>query len=381
MIIYRTKQSGAVSLFVVIFTTLLITVISLSFLRLVLRDQDQATTTDLSQSAYDSAQAGVEDGKRAILRYQAICSTGTASECQDAATKLNSSSCNVALDKISTVTDDEVIVQTNDVGNNLDQAYTCVMIRSVTDDYLGVLKADSSKVIPLISESQFNRVKLEWYSPTDLGATTDYSVDLPSVSSTSLPLLTKDVWKPNRPSIIRAQLMQVGSTFKLTDFDDTNVSGESNTNTLFLYPSARVDSPKSFTGLDIRKTFMATGRPQAVTCKNKLADGGYACSAELVLPNPIGGGDRNAWLRLSAYYNKTNFRLSLLSDSTSVKFNGVQPEIDSTGRANDLFRRVKTRVEAIDPTYPDATIDITGNFCKDFIVTDNTTDYRTSCNP
>jgi hypothetical protein len=75
--------------------------------------------------------------------------------------------------------------------------------------------------------------------------------------------------------------------------------------------------------------------------------------------------------------------VTLLSGATQAQFDNVQPSIDSTGRANDLFRRVSTRVSLTDSNflYPDAAVDVTGNFCKNFVVTDKTTDYVNSCTP
>lgn len=69
--------------------------------------------------------------------------------------------------------------------------------------------------------------------------------------------------------------------------------------------------------------------------------------------------------------------------SNLVQFNGVQPEVDSTGRASDLFRRVSARIEtASNVVYPGAAVDIHGNFCKTFRVTDRLQDYDAgACTP
>ena len=57
------ERKGAASLYVVIFATILFGVITLSFIRIILSESSQTSNDDLSQSAYDSALAGVEDAK------------------------------------------------------------------------------------------------------------------------------------------------------------------------------------------------------------------------------------------------------------------------------------------------------------------------------
>ncbi len=374
------RQAGAVSLFVVIFATLLITVITISFARLMTSDQQQATTADLSQSAYDSAQAGVEDAKRALLNYQSLCSVGGPA-CDMARTNIDSPVCNVSLTGVATPQNGEVMIQQTVGDKALDQAYTCVTITRNTDDYQGALQAGTSRLIPLVGTGAFDSVLVEWYSAGDLQDPTN--VDL---TATTTPLLSQSSWSINKPSVMRAQLMQVGSSFKLSDFDNTT-NGQSNANTLFLYPvgiknnvNAAIDT-ETVLIRDIRKT--PTGSPLPITCSGDISGGGYACRAQLILPTPIGGGNRTAFLRLTSLYNKTNFRVSLLNSNNTVQFNGVQPQIDSTGRANDLFRRVQSRVEFSDPNfpYPEAAVQTTGNFCKNFLVTNNPSDYVNNCTP
>ncbi len=393
------NQSGAVSLFVVIFATLLITVVTVSFLRLMVNDQSQASSQDLSQSAYDSAQAGVEDAKRVLLRYETVCAQQGQSACDQLAAQINAAGCNSAL-RIGDVIGSsdvngsdtptktgEILVQQSTGANSLDQAYTCVTVQLQTDDYLGTVAANQAALIPLQGKSadgttDFDTVTVEWFTTDDIAnaASGSYALSLPGPSATQ-PLLAQASWPTSRPSVMQVGLMQFGDSFKLSDFDATDAAGESDANTLFLYPTSAVSaSSQSFVARDQRKTAGATDPSQAqasttplpIHCVSSLSSGGYACKAVLTLPTPIGGGNRTAFLRVTPFYNATHFRVTLQKNGSKVQFNAVQPEIDSTGRANDLFRRLSSRVDLIDTSfpYPDGSVETSGNLCKDFAVTD-----------
>ena len=393
------KQKGAVSLFVVVFAALLITVVTVSFVRLMIQDQQQATTTDLSQSAYDSAQAGVEDAKRALIRYQSICDSGVDCSATSADYKaITSSNCNDAVKVLQDVSADsnEVKIQTGSTSNSLDQAYTCVKISLDTIDYLGTLAANESNFIPLTSVTSFDTVQVQWFSADDISSDKNYVVDLQPVGST--PLLAQNSWASNRPPVLRAQFIQFSDAgFKLSDFDNV-AAGQSDANTLFLYPygvTGNASTPSVQTNKLIERDSRQTpiGAPLPIECKGNLSAGGYSCTTKIQLPAPIGGGNRVAFLRLSTIYSKANYRVTLINsiaapcmtsaDPSCVKFSAVQPEIDSTGRANDLFRRVSTRVQLTDANfpYPQAAVDVIGNLCKDFRITDNVADYQNSCTP
>ncbi len=389
----RGMQAGAVSLFVVIFAALLMTVVTVSFVQLMLKDQQQATVSDLSQSAYDSAQAGVEDAKRLLLLDQA-CRNNTAPSSVNCGAVTNAltpsagqseTSCDtLAKSGIVGETNKETIIQQSETDNaaKLDQAYTCVKIRVNTDDYRGTLATNESDVIPLQAVGAFDTIELRWFSRDDVSSdTNDMTVELPYKNDPpkvgSLPPVGTE-WEFNTPPLMRTQFMQFGSGSPLTDFDDGQSGGRSNANTLFLYPSAAGLTDKDF-ALDARRSPL--NAPQPVKCNESFVDGEFACTVTLHLPAPINGSNanRNAFLRLSALYNGAHYKITLKNGTETVKFNQVQPEVDSTGRANDLFRRVLARVELKgDFTYPEAAVDLTGNLCKNFMVTDQEGDFEQS---
>lgn len=383
----RRRESGAVSLFLVIFAMLMITVVTLSFLRIMLADQQQSSVSDLSKSAYDSAQAGVEDAKRALIYYRTVCATGDVAACTNVKNTIDSDVCNVGVSSVVNVTaNQEVPVQQTQSANDvqMNQAYTCVKIKLQTDDYVGTLEANASKIIPLKTTGNFSQVLLQWFTTDDFG-NTGTSVNLeanppqldPGGTSQSIwPLLSQSNWPITRPSVMRTQMFQYGSNFSLTDFD-SSTGTTSDANTLFLYPigSTGVTSATrdtwNFAERDTRLT--ATGLPLGTHCSGQLSGGGYACSVVLTLPQPTGNADgdatRTAYLRLTSLYHSTHFSVSPME----TQFDGVQPSIDSTGRANDQYRRVESRVDLIDTTFPfpEAALDVSGNVCKNFIVTDN----------
>ena len=193
-------ESGAVSLFVVIFAALLMMIVTVSFVQLMVKDQEQATSNDLSQSAYDSSQAGVEDAKRLLLLDQQ-CRNNTAPgsvNCVAIEAALtpavgeSSTSCD-ALSKAGLVgqTNDETIIQQNEGDDNsaaLNQAYTCVKIGVNTDDYKNSLSVNGSGIVPIRGVGEFDTVELSWFSKEDTSSTTDQSIGFPSTgANVSLP--------------------------------------------------------------------------------------------------------------------------------------------------------------------------------------------------
>lgn len=367
------RQQGAVSLFIVIFTALLVTTITISFMQLMVKDQRQAMYSDLSESAYDSAVAGVEDAKRALLMQQ-DCIGDSSVRCADINAAISSNEC-TTLSRIfmSGSSDEAAIIIKEERDRTLEQAYTCVKIKQDTDDYLGTIEADGATLIPLRGTGVFNTVTVSWALSKN-GA----DVTLPSGSDGALPL--KDAWRSAGSSemyaaLLRTQLIDGKGGFHLSQFDATDFS-----NTLFLYPTSGAGLTSFEFSSDGRRSGSAA--PQVVRCTAGASSGSYACKATLRLKDPIAALSNTAFLNLMAFYNGTDYKIELSNDDVPVQFANVQPEVDSTGRANDLFRRVVSRIELNNTfNYPVAAIETTGNLCKDFHVTTDADDYKNKCVP
>lgn len=374
------KQQGAVSLFIVIFTALLLSIITVSFVQLMTKDQQQATHEDLSESAYDSAVAGVEDAKRLLLLSQA-CEKGTAGPTVDcsvvtAAMKIpvgeTQTSCDtLAKGGLVPFSNGEMPLRQQVDDSSLDQAYTCVMIMPNTRDFLGSMSAGTNPtLVPLRGKDSFNRIVISW----SLNKTGDV-VNLPAAGSKALPPVGAS-WPENRPSLLRAQLINGKGNFRLSDFDKSGYS-----NTLFLYPSPTGLGTADFV-TDNRRSPSGGSEPQLITCNASAPSGSYVCRVEINMAPAMAANNEAAFLSLAALYNATDFKVELMNGTIPVMFDGVQPEVDSTGRANDLFRRVVSRIELNDTfNYPLAAIETSGNLCKNFSVTTEPNDFKNRCTP
>ena len=107
--------------------------------------------------------------------------------------------------------------------------------------------------------------------------------------------------------------------------------------------------------------------------KTFRCSGEYSCRAVIDI-DTVRAGSNNAFLRLNSIYKGASVKVSLQNDAgQTINFDGVQPIVDSTGRASNLFRRVEARLNIGDDfPYPENAVELKNSLCKDFSVTDNT---------
>lgn len=428
----RTMQKGAVSLFVVIFTSLLFVAVTVGFTVLMLSDQNQSTDNDLAQSALDSANAGTEDAKRVLAQYSSCVEAGkigtdyeTASEgdqCSRIAQAIKSSSCNVINAAVGEgSTEQERVIRQSETDEALDQAYTCVKISPDTDSFIGKIRDEGDvRVIPLKTDGNaFDTVKISWLSPTKdfEGEGEARNLNLSPVEfdlhgSTGLPevaegreyapdylgLPSKEQWiSDRRGAILRAGIIgyEPNGAVTVGDLDKqartvmlnaASMGGSSNPGDfdrpVFMNQHDRhvtVDDANHDRGY--LEPF-AVNTPTTVNC-DKESTSGYLCTTYIKLSDVAADNfkaNQLYYLTVASLYRNASFQIQLLNGRDTVNFRNVQPEIDATGRANDVFRRVVSRVESSDASespYPRAAVGSKSSVCKSFVITDDPDDFRT----
>ena len=394
--IVKTK-SGAAAFYVVIFTTLLLSVIVLSFIRIMLSEANKSSNNDLSNSAYDSALAGVEDAKIALVRYHQCLDQGYSADssaadgsCQKIIWAMQNAAATGDCDVISKIlgrnnyAGGEVIVQESsaaDTSATMDQAYTCVKISEELDDYRSnVSSSNRVRIIPLRATDmdKVTGVAINWFSN---GSTHS------GYNATSSKLPTKSNYISSRYiPIIGLDFFQTDQTFTLGQLSINNGNIGTDHVSVLLQPNSSSGTTRLSSSTLLDASDKSDNYPLSVNCNNS---GEFKCQAVFQFPAPFSGGKRsiaNSLLRIELPYGDTDadFSITLCTGTdlnslcnSTTRFVGVQAQIDSTGRANDVYRRVDSRIELVDTNfpYPEFAVQLSGTsgetISKDFWVTNN----------
>lgn len=431
-------RSGATSFYVVAFSTLILMVIAASFATVILSAIARSSNDELSQSAYDSALAGVEEARLAYANYLRCRETTTLQEGYDPATSGGPVGCldvvywmenpdcdmvghilgRIPKDKSGSDTNGVIIRDTsttdgNGVTSNTNQAYTCVIINKDLMDYKSTLTADNNVRVVKVNfknpevANNLQSVRLSWYTNRDGENLTfnNYSNSLSRVVFEPLSLKTA-----SRPPVLEFQLVQTAEKFTVEQLTMASSGDMTDRATLFLAPINNTDAAKSrsddYIGTynDTKNVISAENVAETNDQKIKklpfgvYCDSGdtYACEAEIKLPGVIPHLEVNQYG--SQTYNKrsddtlmflvtlpygkpdTDFQMVFLCNEPAdgekqvdgcVEQNGEyvaelynsQISVDSTGRANDLYRRVESRFEtsATSFPYPYYALELLGN--------------------
>ena len=387
---YHNKQSGMVSILTVLFFMIFISILVVSFIKIMSDEQRQATDSDLSSSAMAAAQSGTEDAKRIIQHCLDASPNGYNAKGGGAAcTKMLSSA--TAADPCTILTgtafgmnglrtqlgindasgSDGILVGTDTANSSYRQYYTCLTINDQTADLKYSLNEGRSIIIPLKTSGVPASAIFDWKVSDGT-----YAVN----NSLATPLQTNADWKSSsvppqrKPPLLRVQFIAYDSSGP--GFDLNTVNSESRT--LFIYPTGDTSgmaAAVSGIGADGNRGapgFLRTSSGYPIVPALCSAGTGYSCSKEI---NGL-SSSRKYYIRLSMLYGDGKMaEVTVRAKDASagpLRFDQVQYDIDVTGKANDVFRRVQSRVSfgIPDVVMPEYALETAGDICKDIIVSD-----------
>ena len=423
-------KKGAASFYVVAFSTLILVIIAASFTAIIIAEMTRSSNDDLAKSAYDSALAGVEDAKLAYYNYQRCLEDDAGENCANIkAIMQGEPDCDMVSKILGRVNSNggeggEVLVQESDLGNNMQQAYTCVKVDTTLSDYRATLSSENSTKVTRVRfdgadeeniANKIKKVKISWGVDVEASKYVFSNVDVAN-QKVVFPAAGEDEKSVAVPPTVALTYIQTATQFDMDDFNRVYATGSqenpvyhSDRGTVFLVPTDNAEiaeyrpssgSERNYIGAclgsgdvnkchdrglnnvitmaDIAKSNDKTAQnfPFAVFCPR---DGGneFVCSATIELPEPVASGERDGSRNSDTFifivsipYGKptTDYSLEFFcadgevcktasgqaaeeggdSYQSQAILRNVQIQVDSTGRANDLVRRVETRLEGAD---------------------------------
>ncbi|MFO0970935.1 MAG: hypothetical protein U0520_01140 [Candidatus Saccharimonadales bacterium] len=354
-------QRGAVSLISVVIFIIIITIVILAYLASALSQQRSAVNYDMSTRAYYSAESGIQDALRAFK----------------ADPGLNRPDCKPFLGGDSQGRLGDTSLKPSGQPYDYGLSYTCQIIDRTPKNISGTTSPFPNqstamfRLNPVSLPSSGNYVlRIRWsLKPTN---TTPVS-NLPAArenSQQTLPQITD--WKNANGefnSMLRVSLINHPKTAISRDAIGQSVA--------FLNP-AKQNSSLAFT------KGSANSGDTLISNADCQSTSGYFCEKTINL-NGYDFGSDILYLRVGSIYRSTDFEVTLSRGGIDVELADTQATIDVTGRAKDVYRRVRQAFPIaggyFNDTTPDAAVISAEGICKLFSVTDKPEEFNSKCNP
>jgi Tfp pilus assembly protein PilX len=323
-----TNQQGLVSFVVTIIIMLILSLIVMGFARLSRREQRQALDRQLSTQAFYAAEAGINDAVDA-LKKNVLSSTIEKDNC------------------------DPIPGYNNVLNTTGPISYSCVLVDPTPPEYnFDAVDQSDSEVVMIQSSTGANIDTINFYWQDKDGKT---GLACPNVSAVnSLPT----TWPAGCDTgMLRIDLVPYG-----TASSQSRLSLVSNLMTAFLYPSTSgpytdltyINSPGVNQGVMARATCNIGNTPKY--CRLSI----------------VGLSSNRFYLRMKGIYGTSSVTITSQSGGSVVEMSGYQALVDSTGKANDVLRRVRVAVpiNSISGPFPEFAAQSEDSLCKRFTVSD-----------
>ena len=298
-------QRGLVSILVTMVILLIISLIVIGFARLSQREQRQALDRQLSTQAFYAAETGVNDAVEALRTNPSLEKTNCGGT-------------------LSATTGSNVI----DAENNV--SYTCVLIDPTpTSLEYASIDTDQGTVIPVQPRSAtLERLTIGWQDKA--GGTSFNGCPTPSGGEYVFPAAA------NWPSGCSAGVLRIDLV--PNDASMTRAGLISRTLTVFLYPQNGSTGATSY-GYNVSAPDQGAVIP--VNCNTSATP--RSCNISITFSGNT--GVNNYYLRARSIYRNSNMSLTgYTTGNVLAELVNAQAIVDSTGKANDVLRRISVRV-------------------------------------
>lgn len=326
------KQEGLASIVITLFVLIILSMTIIAFSQAARREQRQALDRQLSTQAQYAAESGI-NAAIALLKTSPNASN---SSCSNTSTILGSSDL--------------------DASSNIQ--YPCVLINQKPTSLQYTIAKGKEQIVPLnASGVNISSVSVSWQSVSTNSDASFTACPTPGEFASDWPASNCDA------SVMRIELVPVGgASLSRTNLIDNDMA-------LFAHPSSATGTTV-LSGATYRYGSGVTpsyGGVEAIRCSYGTTP--YACKATINLPTPVGSSNNSiVYMRLRSVYADSKVEITALNaSSVALPITGSQIVIDSTGKANDVLRRIAVRIPALNRAnvYPDYGL-WAENLCKRF---------------
>ncbi len=317
----RSDQQGFAAIVIAIVLVLVLSLITVGFASLMRKEQRQALDKQLSSQAYYAAESGINDA------VQALSSGYTA----------NKITCGPYAG--AALPPGSASLKDNTVGTNTGASYPCLLINQTPPSLeYGSVGTTVPKVVELtavgpdgVTHVPITSIKVSW---EDTGSNTNF------VPSSVSPNCQK--FFPAGPAA--NQWSYIGLLrFQLIPVDLKNLNRDSINNsayTTFMCPNDGTN--RSTPGSASYGTNTTNGEITFGNCKNSNPGQPQACNVSI---GSLPAGQATYLVDMRSIYNPTKVTLTVYDASgTQLNIKDAQALVDSTGKAQDVLRRIQVRV-------------------------------------
>lgn len=396
------KESGQVAIISVMFFMILFSVVVVSFVRAVVVEQRQTTNNELSASALAAAEAGVEDSKR-ILVYCAKnpnadgCETIEGPNNSDCNSVINSDLSDALSLKTVTVSNSEQVIVAADDNERYQQYYACLIINRRTNDVTQTVTDDGrSAIVPLKLVDASGATQNAAYFTVNWTTKGQKTANVSGLGLDDDGFLNIANWKDSgAPPVLRIELVTIPKlSVSPTGFGLEEIT--QNARAVTLRPGKSYKGGQQSGGsfganvydIDFWKTQTEIDFTEPPFLRVDCTQNSNRCSASL-RPGATGGlnlANNDYYLRIQAIYNDADVIIGATDNSgNKLYFDGVQPSVDVTGRANDAYKRLLSRLQSkaingnsAENWWPEYALESGNKICKDMTI--RVEDGQDNCN-